>query len=364
VATSPSDFGDMLASFFCSNYFFVQPVGMSKEYGGFLSWTGDTRTWMVTDGARMPIADSTELSALGGTAASVRATGSKFTPQRVRPRDGAYFKERSSDPVFVFAGGAPFLIPDPMWMDLAHLGGFGQVRVVPDNTIAAFTGLPDEGTLLREWSDPRVWRMTSGVRRWVTTPEELGKWGGFPSVRVVPDGALAAIAMGQPLTTYEVAFQANTGNLWTVGADNVGDRRLGMMPGTSPSIAALPWGDYVVAFQANTGNLWTVDFVRASDWKLGMMAGTSPSIAALPGGDYVVAFQANTSNLWTVGADNVGDRGLGMMAGTSPSIVALPGGDYEVAFQANTGNLWTVGADDVGDWQLGMMTGTSPSIGR
>jgi hypothetical protein len=59
--------------------------------------------------------------------------------------------------------------------------------------------LPDEGTLLREWSDPKVYRIMGGVRRWVTTPTELGKYGGFPSVRLVPDGALAAIPQGAVL---------------------------------------------------------------------------------------------------------------------------------------------------------------------
>jgi hypothetical protein len=152
---------------------------------------------MVTDGARMPIAGPTELSALGGTAQSVRPTGSAFAPSNVRPRDGAKFRERSSASVFLYAGGAPFLLPDTMWLD--RFGGVGQVRVVPDNTIAAFAGLPKEGTLLREWSDPKVWRIMAGVRRWVRTPDELGKWDGFPSVRVVPDGALAGIPVGQPL---------------------------------------------------------------------------------------------------------------------------------------------------------------------
>lgn len=196
IAPRPSGTIGTLAGFFCSNYFPDIPVGMSKSYGEFLSWTGDARTWMVTDGARMPIADPTELSALGGTAQSVRPTGLAFSPN-VRPRDGALFRERSSALVFLYAGGAPFLIPDSMWLD--RFGGVGQVRVVPDNTIAAFNGLPNEGTLLREWSDPKVWRIMTGVRRWVTTPQELGKWGGFPSVRVVPDGALATIAVGQPL---------------------------------------------------------------------------------------------------------------------------------------------------------------------
>ena len=36
----------------------------------------------------------------------------------------------------------------------------------------------------------------------------------------------------------QVAFHANTGTLWTVGtSDNGRDMRLGMMPGTSPSLA-------------------------------------------------------------------------------------------------------------------------------
>jgi len=78
--------------------------------------------------------------------------------------------------------------------------------------------------------------------------------------------------------SYEVAFQANTGNLWTVGSDNHGDTKLGMMAGTSPSIAAVG-GSYEVAFQANTGNLWTVGSDNHGDWNLGMRAGTSPSIA-------------------------------------------------------------------------------------
>jgi hypothetical protein len=191
---------------------------------------------------------------------------------------------------------------------------------------------------------------------WTVGEDPHGDWrlgmmpGTSPSIAALPGGG------------YVVAFQANTGNLWTIGADNHGDWRLGMMPGTSPSITVLPGGGYEVAFQANTTNLWTVGADNHGDWGLGMMMGTSPNITALPGGGYEVAFQANTTNLWTVGADNHGDWGLGMMAGTSPSIVAMPGGGYEVAFQANTTTLWTVGADNHGDWGLGMMIGTSPSM--
>jgi hypothetical protein len=60
-------------------------------------------------------------------------------------------------------------------------------------------GPPDDGTLLREWSDPKVYRIMSGQRRWVTSPAELAKYGGFPTVRLVPDGALNSIPVGPPL---------------------------------------------------------------------------------------------------------------------------------------------------------------------
>jgi hypothetical protein len=161
---------------------------------------------------------------------------------------------------------------------------------------------------------------------------------------------------------YEMAFQANTGSLWTVGADNHNSWNLGMMPGTSPSITALANGGYEVAFQANTGSLWTVGSAGNTNWGLGMMKGTSPSITGLRNGGFEVAFQANTGSLWTVGSDNHGSWSLGMMSGTSPSIAALANGSYEVAFQANTGSLWTVGSSNHGSWSLGMMNGTSPSI--
>jgi hypothetical protein len=48
--------------------------------------------------------------------------------------------------------------------------------------------------------------------------------------------------------------------------------------GTSPGITALTNGSYEVAFQANTDSLWTVGTDNHGSWNLGMMAGTSPGI--------------------------------------------------------------------------------------
>src|SRR5689334_6407887 len=95
IAEAPSGAG-MLAGFFCSNYQQAPPIDEARHYGEFLSWTADPRTWMVTDGVRMPLASGAELSALGGTAQDVRATASGFIPTTIRPRDGALLRERSS----------------------------------------------------------------------------------------------------------------------------------------------------------------------------------------------------------------------------------------------------------------------------
>lgn len=161
----------------------------------------------------------------------------------------------------------------------------------------------------------------------------------------------------------EIAFQANTTNLITIGAAGNRAWNLGMMPGTSPSITTLGSG-FEVAFEANTTDLWTVGNDMHGDWHLGMDSHSSPSITDTKDGHYEVAFQANSHNLWTVGGNLHGDWGLGMAAGTSPAIahVTNQGGHYEVAFQANTGVLWTVAQDNHGPWGIQMAPGTSPSI--
>ena len=198
VATTPSDdasTGSFLAGFFCSNYAPVAPsAGLAAQYGQFLSWIGDSTTYMVTDGARMPISGNAELLALGGNPTDIRSTLSGAAPNMTRPRDGALLRERNAAPVYLYQGGAPFHIPDPTWID--RFGGWGAVRVVPDGSLAAFSGAPDDGTLLREWSDPKVYRIENGTRRWVSTPAELSRWGGWQSVRLVPDQALAAFPQG------------------------------------------------------------------------------------------------------------------------------------------------------------------------
>jgi hypothetical protein len=51
-----------------------------------------------------------------------------------------------------------------------------------------------------------------------------------------------------------------------------------MASGTSPSITGLTNGSYEVAFQATTGVLWTVGSINKGPWSLAMASRTSPSI--------------------------------------------------------------------------------------
>jgi hemolysin type calcium-binding protein len=158
-------------------------------------------------------------------------------------------------------------------------------------------------------------------------------------------------------TNMEIAFQANTGDLWTWTIDNPGSNTgMGMMAGTNPSVAPLSGfgSDHEIAFQANTGYLWTTGAFGQGRTIYGVAPGTSPSIAGSE-----IAFQAQGGDLWTVGLGGQGDTGLGMMAGTSPSIAGS-----EIAFVANTGDLW---ADQgIGSGLSGTDTttyaGTSPSV--
>ena len=112
-----------------------------------------------------------------------------------------------------------------------------------------------------------------------------------------------------------------------------------MRAGTSPSITGLAEGGFQIAFQANSTRLWTVG--RAGNYDLGleMMAGTSPSISALPRGSFEIAYQANTGYLHTWGAIGTANTGARMLSNTSPSITGDYGG-AEIAYQGATRTLW------------------------
>ncbi|HEY5116542.1 MAG TPA: M15 family metallopeptidase, partial [Nakamurella sp.] len=159
----------------------------------------------------------------------------------------------------------------------------------------------------------------------VSVPVVVSRLGPAPAATFTCGGPAD---LGWPGGPFEVAFQANTGSLWTTAAEGSANWESGMMPGTSPAVAALSGGGFEVAFQANTGHLWTVGSAGCRDWPLGMMWGSSPAIAGLAGGGFEVAFEANTSNLWTVGSAGNTAWPFGMAPGTNPTLAAPVGAPF------------------------------------
>jgi hypothetical protein len=163
------------------------------------------------------------------------------------------------------------------------------------------------------------------------------KAGTSPSIAELADG-------------YQIAFQANTGDLWTTGTAGTADLGLGMDNSTSPSIAmAVTSGapineadnNYEIAFQANTGDLWATGNAGLPGGDLGqaMQPGTSPAISGETGittvvgstpsttfAGYAVAYQSSAGFLsyYDSPSGNIFDTGLGMDNSTSPAIGPPP----------------------------------------
>jgi hypothetical protein len=187
-----------VVGFFCSNYSqqAANPA-LAVDFGLFVNQSGtiDKMAW----GARLPIAGASELATVGGNAATVRPdpnpagapSGTGF------PRDGALLQDRTQPVPMLFAGGAPFPIQTASVLSL--FGGASAVQLAPAGSLSRFKQPPIDGTLLREVSQPNVFVILKGQKCWITTPAELENWGGFPSVRLVPDGALSDLPQGANL---------------------------------------------------------------------------------------------------------------------------------------------------------------------
>jgi hypothetical protein len=116
------------------------------------------------------------------------------------PGNGTLVRERGTYPIHVVYGGKAFWIPSPEVFEALGLD-WAKVREIPQGTLAGLRPMPLDWTLLRERSADPVWLVDGGRLRHVTSQavmDRLGlEWG---CVRVVPDGALAGLATGTPIT--------------------------------------------------------------------------------------------------------------------------------------------------------------------
>jgi hypothetical protein len=112
--------------------------------------------------------------------------------------DGTLLREATRPEIYVIFGGARFWIPDGTVLE--RYGGWGAVRGVADGVIAQSTRtIPTDGTLLREISQRHVYVIQEGQRRHVPSATVLQGLGGWSQVRVIPDGTILAISEGRPI---------------------------------------------------------------------------------------------------------------------------------------------------------------------
>lgn len=113
--------------------------------------------------------------------------------------DGSVLREQNSAPVDVIFGGAKFWIPSGQVLNDLY-GGWSKVVVVPDGSLEPVPTTPRDGTILREENSPEVWLIEGGDKRHIVSPDVLNRYGGWGSVRVVPDSATANFPAGAPVT--------------------------------------------------------------------------------------------------------------------------------------------------------------------
>jgi hypothetical protein len=117
----------------------------------------------------------------------------------VNLNDGSVLREQSTAPVYVIFGGAKFQIPNPTVLAQLY-GGWGNVVVVPDQSLDAVPTTPRDGTVLREADHAEVWLIEAGQRQHITSTDVLNRYGGWAVVRVVPDDATLNFPTGNPIT--------------------------------------------------------------------------------------------------------------------------------------------------------------------
>lgn len=141
---------------------------------------------------------------------------------------------------------------------------------------------------------------------------------------------------------YEIAFNANsTNHLWVYGTAGTGDTGLDVAAGTSPGIAQITQDTYQVAFHANTGHLWTYgsDGLTGGDTGDLIRQGTSPAIFGThpsnASNGYTVGYQSTSGDLayYDEGAGTSVTTSYGMNSTSSPGIAENGGiGAYSGVF--------------------------------
>jgi hypothetical protein len=158
----------------------------------------------------------------------------------------------------------------------------------------------------------------------------------------------------------KIAFQANTGYLWT--ANPTQNLAVAMASGSSPALSSIGQ----IAIQNSAHQLVTLGPDGKQAWPLYVNAGSSPSIVATPAPSspqpYTAAINADkTGDLWTVGTSGSKNWGAVLAPFTNPSIAGTPAA-YAIAFQNSSGMLEVLNQSRLVATSDQLAGGSSPSI--
>lgn len=161
----------------------------------------DPRIYVIRGGGAFWIPSPAEMEACGFSWKSVVSMkDGSMRHVSTYPANGTLVRERSTAPVYIVFGGKAFHIPSPQVFDALKLR-WDSVREVPLGSLGGLRQVPRDRTLVRELSAAPVYVVQSGRLRHVTSPEVMSKYGyEWAGVCIVPDGALAGLPVGLPLT--------------------------------------------------------------------------------------------------------------------------------------------------------------------
>lgn len=108
--------------------------------------------------------------------------------------DGSLVRAFGRTETYVVCGYAKFLIPNNAAFTKMKLDAW-DIRYQPVEVVNALTSTPTDGSLLREYTDPRVWYMVAGARLHVENSRELDQLATGRATRYtsIPDGTVGTV---------------------------------------------------------------------------------------------------------------------------------------------------------------------------
>ncbi|PTL79982.1 hypothetical protein DAT35_31675 [Vitiosangium sp. GDMCC 1.1324] len=189
-STEWSYFNNLLFTYFVSSSTIDGITSVPRD-GTTLQSRGDVSIYVVIGGWAWGIPDMNELEHFGGTS-NVRIIPSSFNYWSLdTAQNGTMVRERSGDPVYVLFGYTKFWLPTSA--DVEYYGGWGSVKVIPNGSAASMSDIPQCGTRLRERSSGVLYRINDLGQKYVIQNPSSYEWANH---YVVPDGTLARFPDG------------------------------------------------------------------------------------------------------------------------------------------------------------------------